>query len=65
MDLKLGTYDILESCRCCKNIDLTTIWKLQNTPLAGGFLKSMNDIIYEKHYPLTMFCIVKNVILLL
>lgn len=54
VDLKLGTYSVLKKCRCCNNSDLTTIWKLQNAPLAGGFLKQASDIIYERHYPLTL-----------
>ena len=54
LDLKLGTYNTLISCRCCNNSKLKTIWELKNAPLAGGFLKNINDAIYEKHYPLTL-----------
>lgn len=54
VDLKLGTYIVLKKCRCCNNSDLTKIWKIQNVPLAGGFLKKISDVIYERHYPLTL-----------
>jgi len=54
IDLKLGTYNLLKKCRCCDNSNLKTIWKLKNTPLAGGFLKNIKDIIHERHYPLTL-----------
>ena len=57
IDLKLGTYHTITKCRCCNNINLKKIWSLKNTPLAGGFLKNIKDVIYERHYPLTlMYC---------
>ena len=57
IDLKLGTYHTITKCRCCNNINLKKIWGLKNTPLAGGFLKNIKDVIYERHYPLTlMYC---------
>lgn len=54
IDLKEGTYDLLESCRCCSNPNLKNIWSLQKVPLAGAFLKKINDCIFEKYYPLTL-----------
>lgn len=54
IDLKLGTYDTLKKCRCCNNSNLKIIWELKNAPLAGGFLKNIQDIVYEKYYPLTL-----------
>ena len=54
IDLKLGTYHTITKCRCCNNINLKKIWELKNTPLVGGFLKNINDAIYEKYYPLTL-----------
>lgn len=57
LDIKLGTYRTITNCRCCNNKNLKKIWELKNTPLAGGFLKSITDAIYERHYPLTlMYC---------
>ena len=54
IDLKLGTYHTITKCRCCNNINLKKIWELKNTPLAGGFLKNIKDVIHERHYPLTL-----------
>lgn len=53
-DLKLGTYNIINNCRCCKNKNLKQIWKLEKAPLAGGFLKDLKDIVHERYYPLTL-----------
>lgn len=53
-DLKLGPYKLLTKCRCCNNSNLKEIWKLEKTPLAGGFLEKTEDVIYEKYYPLTL-----------
>jgi dTDP-4-dehydrorhamnose reductase/SAM-dependent methyltransferase len=54
IDFKLGTYHTITKCRCCNNINLKKIWELKNTPLAGGFLKNIKDVIHERHYPLTL-----------
>lgn len=54
VDLKIGSYHFLKQCRCCNNSNLQTIWKLEKAPLAGGFLRRINDAVYEKHYPLTL-----------
>jgi len=57
IDLKLGTYHTITKCRCCNNKNLKKIWGLKNAPLAGGFLKNIKDVIYERHYPLTfLYC---------
>lgn len=56
-DLKLGNYYLLKKCRCCNNPNLKTIWSINKSPLAGGFLKELKDTVYEKYYPLTfLYC---------
>jgi len=54
LDIKLGTYHTITKCRCCNNKHLKKIWELKNSPLAGGFLKNIKDVIHERHYPLTL-----------
>src|SRR6185295_7859141 len=39
-------------CRACGNHPLTEFLDLGNMPLAGGFLRSADDIPGEKSYPL-------------
>ena len=57
LDIRLGHYNSITKCRCCDNKNLKEIWKLKNVPLAGGFLKNIKDIIYERYYPLTfLYC---------
>jgi dTDP-4-dehydrorhamnose reductase len=57
IDLKLGNYTNLTKCRFCHNNDLKNIWNLEQVPLAGGFLKTLKDVCYERYYPMTlMYC---------
>ena len=52
-----GKFENLLACRFCGNKDLCEIVKFNDYPLSGGFLKNIENKIYEKIYPLTfLFC---------
>ena len=49
----IGKYFKRETCRFCEGTNLEQILDFGNMPLAGGFLRE-EDIIDEKHYPLSL-----------
>lgn len=55
--VNFGTFENLLLCRFCGNKDLCEIFKFNDYPLSGSFLKNIKNKIYEKIYPLTfLFC---------
>jgi dTDP-4-dehydrorhamnose reductase/SAM-dependent methyltransferase len=52
-----GMYDNLTTCRFCNNTNLYEIFKFNDFPLSGEFLKFYKNTISEKLYPLTfLYC---------
>src|SRR5436190_663485 len=50
-------YTVYNSCRFCGNKTLETVLHLGTMSLAGGFLYSPKDFVFEKFYPLELcFC---------